>query len=66
MEKETSHSEELETIKTADLVNDGGILLDVEGRQSSLKVAKDGHVRDFRKEIFVGAALVNVCLRRRF
>ena len=44
MGKEAPHSEELETVKTSELINRGGVLLDVEGRDSSLKTAKDGHV----------------------
>jgi hypothetical protein len=44
MEKETTSTQELEAVKTTDLVESGGILLDVEGRQLSLKTANDGHV----------------------
>lgn len=44
MEKEASHDEGLKAVRTTDLVNAGGILLDIEGRESSLKTAKDGHV----------------------
>lgn len=44
MDNEAAHGEELENVKTSDLVTAGGILLDVEGRDSSLKTAKDGHV----------------------
>lgn len=43
MEKEPSHDEGLKAVRTTDLVNAGGILLDIEGRESSLKTAKDGH-----------------------
>ncbi len=44
MEKSTLDFEELENVKTKDLVNGGGVLLDIEGRDISLKTAKDGHV----------------------
>ncbi|PVH76624.1 MFS general substrate transporter [Cadophora sp. DSE1049] len=44
MEKSsTPQFEELENIKTKDLIRNGGILLDIEGRDISLKTAKDGH-----------------------
>jgi hypothetical protein len=44
MEKSNSEVQELEHTKTIDLVNRGGILLDVEGRNITLKTASDGHV----------------------
>lgn len=44
MEKSSVQAEQLEQTKTNDLVAAGGIFLDIEGRELSLKTAKDGHV----------------------
>lgn len=44
--------EEMENVKTNDLIRNGGILLDIEGRDISLKTAKDGHVSPLRSEKF--------------
>ncbi len=45
MEKTSTHQlEELENVETKDLIRNGGILLDIEGRDISIKTAKDGHV----------------------
>lgn len=44
VEKSSTQAEELETVRTTDLVGSDGIFLDIEGRQLSLKTAKDGHV----------------------
>jgi hypothetical protein len=43
-DKSSMHAEELEKTTTANLITGGGIFLDVEGRELSLKTAKDGHV----------------------
>ncbi|KAH7346955.1 major facilitator superfamily domain-containing protein [Pyrenochaeta sp. MPI-SDFR-AT-0127] len=43
VETSTTYTEHLEKTKTADLISAGGIFLDIEGRELSIKTAKDGH-----------------------
>ncbi|KAJ4988555.1 MFS-type transporter [Stagonosporopsis vannaccii] len=43
VEKSPAQAEHLERVKTVELVEGGGIFLDVEGREITLKTAKDGH-----------------------
>lgn len=40
----TTYTDNLEKTKTSDLISAGGIFLDIEGREISVKTAKDGHV----------------------
>lgn len=48
MKEESINLEQMERVNTEDIIGEsekeGGILLDVEGRDLHLKTAKDGHV----------------------